>query len=83
MDPKTIPDDELLQHADQVTIWVASVKAPRDIWSLREAIAWVNASPEAGKIGLHRPAREGVRAAWLKPDQIERLSAALCESVAA
>lgn len=77
-----IPDDELLAVADVVTVWVATPEAPTDFWSLTEAIAWVMRQPERAKITLFRPPDREARAAWLKPDQIERLAFALTPDLA-
>lgn len=76
-------DDDLLAVADTVTIWVACPAAPRDIWSLAEALAWAVAHPRSAKITLFRPPAMDHRAAWLKPDQIARLAAALAKRTAA
>jgi hypothetical protein len=73
----TIPDDDLLAAADTVTIWVANLEAPTDMWSLAEAIRWVMARPDRLRITLFRPPGGGVRAAWLEFAQIERLAFAL------
>lgn len=72
-----IPDEELLAVADVVTVWVATPDAPTDFWSLADAIAWVARQPNRAKITLFRPPDADVRAAWLRPDQIERLVLAL------
>lgn len=83
MGPNTIPDADLRKLADKVTIWVAAPMAPKDVWSLREAIAWAMAAPNADTITLHRPSRDDEPAAWLKPDQIARLWHSLSASRAA
>jgi len=72
-----IPDSELLDAADQVTVWVAKHDAPTDMWSLGEAIAWVMTQPGRESITLFRPPGGGVRAAWIEFAQIERLAFAL------
>jgi hypothetical protein len=72
-----MPDDELLSVAEMVTVWVATPDAPADVWSLAEAVAWIMRQPEREKITLFRPPAKDLRAAWVKPDQIERLARAL------
>jgi hypothetical protein len=72
-----IPDHELLDRADDVTIWVAKPEAPTDMWSLREAITWVMGQPGRETITLFRPPGGGVKAAWVEFPQIERLAFAL------
>jgi hypothetical protein len=79
----TIPDRELLEAADVVTVWVAAPPAPRDIWSLADAVAWVMRQPNCAKISLFRPPGGGVRAAWIEFAQIERLASALAATAAA
>lgn len=79
-----IPDDDLLAVSDVVTIWVASLQAPTDMWSLAEAISWVVRQPNPKQLTLFRPPGAGVRAAWVEFEQIERLAFALgCDSIAA
>lgn len=78
-----IPDDDLLLVADKVTIWVACPAAPKDVWSLAEAVAWAMSHPLSAKITLFRPSDSDHRAAWVKPDQIARLGAALTKRRAA
>lgn len=77
-----IPDDELIAAADVVTVWVATHDAPTDFWSLSEAVAWVMAQPDRAKITLFRPPDRSSRAAWLRPDQIERIAFALLPEAA-
>lgn len=72
-----IPDGELIEDADIVTVWVATPDAPTDIWSLKEAVAWVMRRPDRERITLFRPPARGMSAAWVRPDQIERLAFAL------
>lgn len=72
-----IPDDELIEVADVVTIWVAKGDAPTDVWSLAEAVAWTMAQPDRHNLSLFRPPDRQVRAAWVDFDQIERLAFAL------
>jgi hypothetical protein len=72
-----IPDNELLEASDVVTVWVATPDAPSDMWSLAEAIRWVMRQPNAARITLFRPPGNGVRAVWLSFVQIERLAFAL------
>jgi hypothetical protein len=79
----TIPDEELLAVADVVTVWVATPDAPSDMWSLGEAVAWVMRQPNRATMTLFRPPGDGVCAAWLKFDQIERLALVLAPDVAA
>jgi hypothetical protein len=67
---KTIPDSELVKDADRVTIWIASPPSPKDVWSLREAVCWAS---ERGPVTLHRPSRDDVPSAWVKPEQVARL----------
>jgi len=74
MGQKTIPDDELTRDADRVTIWIASPPAPRDVWSLRDALCW---AAGRGPVTLHRPSREDRPAAWVDPEQVARLAEAL------
>jgi hypothetical protein len=78
-----IPDDDLLLAADKVTIWVACPAAPRDVWSLAEAVAWAASQPLSAKITLFRPPDPDHRAAWIKPEQIARLAIALGNRLAA
>jgi hypothetical protein len=72
-----IPDDELLAVADVVTIWVATPDAPTDMWSLTDAIVWVMGRKDRERISLFRPPDKNVRAAWVTPEQIERLALSL------
>lgn len=72
-----IPDADLIAAADVVTVWVASPEAPTDMWSLTEAIGWVMQQPHPQRLSLFRAPGEGVRAAWVSFDQIERLAFAL------
>lgn len=72
-----IPDAELIEDADAVTVWVAGLHAPADVWSLREAIAWAMAQADREKITLFRPPAKTLRAAWVKFDQFERLALVL------
>lgn len=72
-----IPDQELLDAAEDVTVWVAKHEAPTDMWSLAEAIAWVMRQPSRETITLFRPPGRGVKAAWVEFPQIERLAYAL------
>ncbi len=72
-----IPDHELLDAADDVTVWVAKHEAPTDMWSLQEAITWLMRQPNRETITLFRPPGGGVRAAWVEFPQIERLAFAL------
>lgn len=72
-----IPDHELLDDADTVTVWVAKHEAPTDMWSLSEAITWVMSQPNRDRITLFRPPGGGVKAAWVEFQQIERLAFAL------
>lgn len=72
-----IPDHELLDDADAVTIWVAKHEAPTDMWSLADAIGWVMTQPNRETITLFRPPGGGVKAAWVEFPQIERLAFAL------
>jgi hypothetical protein len=72
-----IPDHDLLASADIVTVWVASSDAPTDMWSMAEAIAWVMRQPDRSRLSLFRPPGAGVRAAWVKHDQLQRLASAL------
>lgn len=68
------PDEDLMRAADVVTLWVASRPAPKEFWSLREALAWANAHADRALITLFRPPSEQAGAVWIKPDQIERLA---------
>lgn len=72
-----IPDDDLLLAADTVTIWVACPPAPKDVWSLAEAVAWAMNHPMSAKVTLFRPPALDDRAVWIKPEQIARLAVAL------
>lgn len=72
-----IPDDDLLAAADVVTVWVASPDAPTDMWSMSEAIAWVMDQPNRARLSLFRPPGDGLRAAWVEFEQIERLAFSL------
>lgn len=72
-----IPDGDLLAQADFVTVWVASPDAPTDVWSLSEAISWAMSQPSPTRLTLFRPPGNGVRAAWVDAEQIERLAFAL------
>ncbi len=72
-----IPDHELIDCADDVTIWVAKHDAPTDMWALSEAVAWVMRQPDRERITLFRPPGGGVRAAWVEFAQIERIAFAL------
>ncbi len=72
-----IPDSDLIAAAETVTIWVASPEAPTDMWSLTEAVEWVMRQPGRQRISLFRAPGDGMRAAWLRFDQIERLAFAL------
>lgn len=78
-----IPVADLLAAVNRVTVWVARPPAPKDVWSLAEAIAWAMRQPLRGKITLFRPPASDLRAAWVNPDQIERLAAALASRQAA
>lgn len=78
-----IRDEDLLAAADKVTVWVARPAAPKDVWSLAEAVAWAMRHPLRDKITLFRPPASDLRAAWVNPDQIERLAAALAGRQAA
>ncbi|MBX3429977.1 MAG: hypothetical protein KF779_10375 [Hyphomonadaceae bacterium] len=69
-----IPDLELLDGAEDVTVWVAKHEAPTDMWSLQEAVAWVMRQPDRERITLFRPPGGGVKAAWVDFAQIERLA---------
>jgi hypothetical protein len=73
---KTIPDEDLVKDADRVTIWIASPPAPKDVWSLREAVRWAS---ERGAVTLHRPSRDDAPSAWVGPDQVTRLSGVLAQ----
>ncbi len=73
-----IPDDVLIAEADIVTVWVASPDAPSDMWSMSEAIAWVMRQPNRARLSLFRPPGDGLRAAWVEFEQIERLAFSLC-----
>lgn len=68
------PDQDLMVLADVVTLWVASRAAPKEFWSLREALIWANAHADKARLTLFRPPSEDVGAIWIKPDQIERLA---------
>lgn len=81
MSTTMIPDEELLAVAEDITVWVATPDAPADIWSLKDAIAWVMRQPNRAKITLFRPPAKNLRAAWLRPEQIERLSCLLATAV--
>jgi hypothetical protein len=61
-------------------IWVATPDAPTDMWSLADAIAWVVRQPDKARISLFRPPDREVRAAWVTPEQIERLAQSLLPS---
>lgn len=78
-----IPDDELAVAADKVTVWVASPPAPRDVWSLADAVAWAMESPDRNRITLFRPPSADLCAAWVKADQIERIAILLAGRQAA
>lgn len=78
-----IPDAHLISKADAVTVWVAAPAGPKDVWSLREAIAWAMGRPELDRIVLFRPPSPGVPAAWVQADQIKRIAAALQDRQAA
>ena len=78
-----IPDEDLLAIADKVTVWVASPPAPKDVWSLADAVGWAMSHPRRATITLFRPPAADARAAWVKPDQIERLAVALASRRAA
>jgi nitrate reductase beta subunit len=80
MGPKTIPDSELVDDADRVTIWIASPPGPKDIWSLREAVRW---AAKMGPATLHRPTRDGVPSAWVKAAQVARLVRMLADHAVA
>ena len=69
-----IPDAELIEVADVVTIWVANGEAPTDVWSLADAVAWIMAQPVRQNLSLFRPPDHQVRAAWVDFDQMERLA---------
>lgn len=71
---KTIPDDDLVRDADRVTIWIASPPGPKDMWSLREAVRW---AAKAGLVTLHRPSRDDAPSAWVRPEQVARLTCML------
>jgi hypothetical protein len=84
MGDNSIPEQRLIAWADTVAIWVANGPAPKDVWSLREAIAWVESQPNKAGIRLFCPDDPTHRSVWLSPDQIARLSQALVrEEVAA
>lgn len=74
---------ELLTATEKVTVWVASPPAPKDVWSLADAVSWAMSHPQRDTITLFRPPAADVRAAWVKPDQIARLAAALGSRLAA
>lgn len=76
------PDEDLVPVADLVTLWVASRPAPKEFWSLREALAWANGHVEKSRITLFRPPCKGTAAIWIKPDQIERLAHGLAARAA-
>ena len=69
-----IPEQELLDVFDVTTIWVASPKAPKDCWTLREAVVWAMAHPARDRITLFRPPSAERGAAWIKPEQLQRLA---------
>ncbi len=74
MSTTMIRDEDLLALVDEVTVWVATPDAPTDCWSLREAVSWVMACEERANVTLFRPPGRDVRAAWVKPEQIQRLA---------
>lgn len=76
------PDQELTRLADLVTLWVASRPAPKEFWSLREALIWANARADKAHLTLFRPPSEDAGAIWIKPDQIERLARGLSAKAA-
>lgn len=67
---------ELYEEFDRVTLWVANLAAPKDIWSLREAVMWADTHPDRARIVLFRPPGAGERAIWLDTVQINALAAA-------
>lgn len=71
------PDDDLIASAELVTVWVATPDAPTDVWSLADAIAWDMRQLNRARITLFRPPEKGLRAAWVKSEQIERLAFSL------
>lgn len=84
MSAASILDQQILASADAVKIWVANRPAPKDVWSLREAIAWARSQPSAESVRLFCPGGSGQPSIWLSGDEIIRLAQALgCEAVAA
>jgi len=77
MSTTMIRDEDLLAVADDVTVWVATPDAPTDCWSLREAVSWVMAREERANVTLFRPPGSHMRAAWVRPEQIQRLAECL------
>jgi hypothetical protein len=69
-----ISDEDLIAQSDVVTIWVACPPAPKDTWSLVEALAWATAHHESDRITLFRPPGTDGGAAWIAPEQIRRLA---------
>lgn len=81
MSRESITDEEALAAADRVDLWIASVPAPKDTWTLAEAVRWALVHPKRETISLFRPPGGGTRAAWVHPAQMCRLAALLpdCE----
>lgn len=73
MIPQPIRTPDLVAQLDRVTLWVANLPAPEDVWSLRDAIKWAASHPERSRITLFRPPGPDERAVWLKSEQIDAL----------
>jgi hypothetical protein len=74
MRARPILENELVADADRITIWIANIRAPKDIWSLREAIGWALKHPDRARISLHRPSHNDRAPLWIDAEQIERLA---------
>lgn len=69
----SLTDEEAAQCFELVDVWVACPPAPKEVWSLAEALRWATTQSGDVKVSLYRPPGGAFPSAWLSFEQVCRL----------